>query len=235
MTATAMDDPRARTFGRGCLELCEAHGAELSRSWALWVVGLEEWRRGEARQAIDRITEGLRLKARVDDVAGTAHCLEVLAWATAEAGSAQDAARLLGAADALWRKIGSSLTGFGYFRRFHDPCVTRVREVLGDAVYDRLFQDGRQVDDFLERFTSASEPAAPASAAPASAALSPLTPRERQVAELVSQGMSNSEIAAALVIAQRTAEGHMERILSKLGFASRAQVAAWVIENRQGA
>ena len=55
----------------------------------------------------------------------------------------------------------------------------------------------------------------------------PLTPREVQVARLVARGRSNQEIAAQLVISPRTAEGHVKRILTKLGFTSRAQVAAW--------
>jgi hypothetical protein len=42
----------------------------------------------------------------------------------------------------------------------------------------------------------------------------------------------NKEIAAELVISRRTAEGHVERILTKLGFTSRAQVAAWVSASR---
>jgi DNA-binding NarL/FixJ family response regulator len=42
--------------------------------------------------------------------------------------------------------------------------------------------------------------------------------------------LSNKEIAATLVIAQRTAEGHVEHILSKLGFTSRTQIAAWIAE-----
>ena len=48
------------------------------------------------------------------------------------------------------------------------------------------------------------------------------------MARLLARGRSNKEIAAELVISQRTAEGHVERILTKLGFTSRAQVAAWV-------
>jgi non-specific serine/threonine protein kinase len=56
----------------------------------------------------------------------------------------------------------------------------------------------------------------------------PLTPRELQVARLIAGGRSNKDIAAELVIAQRTAENHVEHILTKLGFTSRAQVAAWV-------
>jgi non-specific serine/threonine protein kinase len=54
-----------------------------------------------------------------------------------------------------------------------------------------------------------------------------LTRRERQVADLVAQGLSNKDIAAKLVIAQRTAESHVENILTKLGFTSRTQIAAW--------
>ena len=48
------------------------------------------------------------------------------------------------------------------------------------------------------------------------------------MAELVAEGRSNKEIAAALVVSQRTAESHVEHILTKLGFTSRSQVASWV-------
>ena len=44
--------------------------------------------------------------------------------------------------------------------------------------------------------------------------------------------MSNREIAAKLVISRRTAEGHVDHILGKLGFTSRVQIAAWVAEHR---
>jgi non-specific serine/threonine protein kinase len=60
-----------------------------------------------------------------------------------------------------------------------------------------------------------------------------LTKRERQVADLVAQGLTNKAIATQLVISQRTAQGHVEHILTKLGFTSRAQIAAWVAEHAQ--
>jgi DNA-binding CsgD family transcriptional regulator len=66
-----------------------------------------------------------------------------------------------------------------------------------------------------------------APAPPARVARPQLTPREREVAALVATGLSNKEIAAKLVISERTAEGHVERILGKLGFRSRAQIASW--------
>ena len=57
-----------------------------------------------------------------------------------------------------------------------------------------------------------------------------LTERERTVASLVAQGHVNREIAAALVVSDRTVEAHVSNILSKLGFTSRRQIAAWAIE-----
>ncbi|MFB9307093.1 response regulator transcription factor [Kibdelosporangium philippinense] len=62
---------------------------------------------------------------------------------------------------------------------------------------------------------------------------SPLTPREQQVAELVADGLSNKDIAAQLMIAQRTAEAHIGHILTKLDFTTRVQLAAWFIEQRE--
>jgi predicted ATPase/DNA-binding CsgD family transcriptional regulator len=58
-----------------------------------------------------------------------------------------------------------------------------------------------------------------------------LTPREREVAALLLRGLSNRHIAEELVITERTAETHVCRILSKLGLDSRAQIAAWIMDN----
>jgi DNA-binding NarL/FixJ family response regulator len=57
-----------------------------------------------------------------------------------------------------------------------------------------------------------------------------LTARERDVAALVSRGLSNREIADALVLGERTVQTHVGHILNKLGFSSRAQIAAWAAE-----
>jgi pimeloyl-ACP methyl ester carboxylesterase/DNA-binding CsgD family transcriptional regulator len=54
-----------------------------------------------------------------------------------------------------------------------------------------------------------------------------LTPRQEQVAALVAQGLSNRRIAEELVITERSAESHVERILLRMGFRSRSQIAAW--------
>src|SRR5581483_9891326 len=84
---------------------------------------------------------------------------------------------------------------------------------------DQAIAEAR-ADDVLGR---AAKPAPPA---PRSA---PLTPREREVAALLARGLTNRQIAEALVISERTADNHVSHILDKLGFASRAQVAAWAV------
>ena len=56
----------------------------------------------------------------------------------------------------------------------------------------------------------------------------PLTGREREVAELVGQGLTNWEIAARLYLSERTAQNHVQHILTKLGSTSRSQIAAWM-------
>lgn len=59
-----------------------------------------------------------------------------------------------------------------------------------------------------------------------------LSPRQREVVQLITQGLSNKKIAEALFISERTADTHVEHILRKLGMHSRAQVAAWEMERR---
>jgi DNA-binding NarL/FixJ family response regulator len=59
-----------------------------------------------------------------------------------------------------------------------------------------------------------------------------LTRRELEVAELVADGLTSPQIAKKLVIAERTAEGHVEHVRNKLGFTSRAQIATWVGRQR---
>jgi DNA-binding NarL/FixJ family response regulator len=56
----------------------------------------------------------------------------------------------------------------------------------------------------------------------------PLTPREWEVAQLVAQGWTNRQIAVALSLSERTAQNHVQHILTKLGLANRSQITAWV-------
>jgi DNA-binding CsgD family transcriptional regulator len=59
-----------------------------------------------------------------------------------------------------------------------------------------------------------------------------LSPRELEVAELVTEGLTNSAIAARLFVSRATVSSHVTHILTKLGFTSRAQIAAWIATRR---
>lgn len=63
---------------------------------------------------------------------------------------------------------------------------------------------------------------------------SPLSPREREVARMVAQGLSNREVAAALYLSERTVERHVQNIFNKLDLNSRTQLAAWAHRHAHG-
>ena len=62
-----------------------------------------------------------------------------------------------------------------------------------------------------------------------------LSPRENEVADLVAEGLSNSAIARRLYLSRPTVASHVAHILTKLGFSSRAQIAAWAAQRRASA
>jgi DNA-binding NarL/FixJ family response regulator len=73
-------------------------------------------------------------------------------------------------------------------------------------------------------------PAARNSIRPGGASL--ITRRELEIAELITAGMSNREIARKLFLSERTVDNHVQHLLNKLTFHSRAQIAAWVERQR---
>ncbi|NGY65174.1 LuxR family transcriptional regulator [Lentzea sp. NEAU-D13] len=233
--ALAGEHERADSCVRELLTIAAHRGEGLHLSFVIWPNALNHWLLGDLTQATEQSLRALRIKLTcgADDRYGTALCLELLAWITADQQRHRRAATLLGAAAARWTDIGASITSYRHLVVQHDACARRIREAMGDAAFADAFAVGQNLAlDDLPAFAFEEEQGA---TPPLESLPSPLTRREQQVAELVADGLSNKEIAARLVIARRTAEGHVERILKKLGFASRAQLAAWVAERRHSA
>jgi predicted ATPase/DNA-binding CsgD family transcriptional regulator len=215
---------RAQAVCKEALQVSEAHGERLGRSYALWVLGFDTWlQRGP--QAADLARSALEIQRGFNDPVGAALIIELLAWIAASSGDATRAAGLLATADSVWSLIGTTIAAFGPPLGGHRAdCEARARAALGQRDLAAASRQGRHSTVEAAIASVLDEPLPPA---PSPAGL--LTLREREVAALVADGLSNRAIAARLVISQRTVDGHVERILAKLGFTSRAQVAAWAV------
>ncbi|GLW67144.1 LuxR family transcriptional regulator [Actinomadura rubrobrunea] len=228
------DSARAIAFGEEGIAVCETYGEGWHRAYAMMALGIEIWRQGDARRAAAMEQESLRFNRSLDDALGIGMNLEVLAWIAAGEEQFTRAARLLGAVQNVWKSVGAPLSGYGHLVHFHDECEARTRQALGASAFSSAFQHGARLSHEAALSYALEERPAEAAAASGAAEASPLTPRETEIAGLVAQGLSNKDIAATLVIAQRTVEGHIEHIMDKLGFRSRARIASWVRE-RDGA
>ncbi|MFD4264628.1 ATP-binding protein [Rhodococcus sp. NPDC058481] len=224
------DAPRAVACQEEALAITESRGESAYRAYSLCTLGLALWQ-SDPRRATGLFEQGLRLSRAVDDLLGSAICVEALAWIAASDRRTRRAAVLLGAAQSLWRAVGSHGVVVPTLLGYHEESERQVRTALGERAFDAAVGQGTSLsfDDgvayALDEQPQAAEPTA--GAAPS------LTRRERQVADLVAQGLTNKAIAEQLVIAARTVEGHVEHVLAKLGFTSRAQIAAWVVERTQ--
>ncbi|GAF49141.1 putative LuxR family transcriptional regulator [Rhodococcus wratislaviensis NBRC 100605] len=169
----------------------------------------------------------------MDDRTNGRGCIEVLSWIAVDEGAPRRAARMMGAVEGLTPTSGGPSTIYPDLLIHHDRCEQEARRAIGDHAFETEFRRGlvTQFDDATAYALDEKGPTDTTSVGPGSTAL---TRREQEVAELVAEGLTNRSIADKLVISQRTAQGHVEHILSKLGFTSRTQIAAWVIERRQG-
>ncbi|PBC35955.1 protein kinase [Rhodococcus sp. ACPA4] len=224
------DVPLSITCYEEMLAITEDHGELMYRSYSLWAMGVTRWRQGDRHQAAQLMEDGLRLTRKIDDRLMSAMCLESLAWASGDQNQ-QRAAVLMGAAEALREKIGSPTVLLPNLLVYHELCDHQARNGLGEKAFEKAYSIGYSLG-----FQGATEYALreePGVTGNAVKAMPVLTKRERQVAALVAQGLTNKEIAAKLVISPRTAQGHVEHILTKLGFTSRAQIAAWVVGHQE--
>uniref|UniRef100_A0AAU2AH17 LuxR C-terminal-related transcriptional regulator n=1 Tax=Streptomyces sp. NBC_00093 TaxID=2975649 RepID=A0AAU2AH17_9ACTN len=220
-------DSRAAESGRQAVALAETHGERWGRAYALWALGRDAWVHDDREASAALTRAALDAQQGFNDYVATALMLEVLAWTTAAGGDHERAGRLLGAVRSLLKKIGSAIPAFGpHLAQDHALCQETIEGALGPAAYEKALADGGKHD------TPARAIAYALGAELAAAAPGPLTRRESEVAALVAQGRSNRQIASTLGRSPRTVDMHVQNILAKLGFGSRAQIAAWWTANQ---
>jgi non-specific serine/threonine protein kinase len=209
------------------LAMTERGGDPWTRSHCLWGLGVATWLDGDDARAEQAEKEALRLSGQLDERSGIALSLEALAWISASRGDFERSARLQGAAFSVWESIPRRVPE--PLREHASRCEQVTRQAIGSERRTRLVEEGRRLDRAAAVAAGLEQKEQRRQTTRAERGRALLSPRELEVASLVAKGMSDREIAAELFIAQRTAESHVQHILTKLGFKSRSQIAAWAV------
>jgi non-specific serine/threonine protein kinase len=224
--------PTALALFESALAHARHLGVPYGLAWAQCGMGMIQSQLGDLQLATQLLNNSVSIAWSVRDMRTLTNCLGLLALLAATRRDAPAAARLFGAAEAAGEQSGS-VVRFGRPSSVINKAARWARDQLGDA-FDAAWQVGYTMP--LARLIE-NEADDPSSRIPESVCQSPRKPtnvlsaRELQVAELVSHGLKNGEIAERLVLSERTAEAHVSNSLAKLGLTSRAQLAVWASEH----
>ncbi|RMI32245.1 ATP-binding protein [Nocardia stercoris] len=223
------DTDRAAACESRVLELATQHEDSVYRCYALSQLGYTTVERGDLERGSVLLADSMRFARSIDDRQVVATALATLAFVAAQRNQPQRAAVLAGAAMAVAESLGSQAVTYLQVFRHQDQARQFAAATLGQRAFDAASRQGHDLD--LDAAIAYALEEQPKTADEPPTALAGLTRRERQIAQLVAEGLTNRAIAEKLVISQRTAAGHVEHILSKLHFTTRAQVAAWIAAN----
>ena len=212
----------------GLFDRCAAMAADLDleplSARARQMLGFPLVDLGELAAARAALAEGFPVCMDVGDRWVVQIGLAGFAGLAAKTGRPRLALRLAGAGDAYRDANEFSMP---------EPIVEIVGRWLAPArakagrAAERLVADGRRLSpEQAVDLVLANEP----DNAPPPGARQALTRREAEVAALAARGLTNRDIAAQLFLSVRTVEVHVDHILTKLGFHTRTQLAAWALE-----
>ena len=181
---------------------------------------------GELGASKPLFAEALRIARQIDDRVQLSYLLDALGCHAAGSGQAPLAARLLGAADTVRSETGNRIMPY------LAPQVAQAKASAIAALGAFRFEAESAAGSRLSRDDAVrlalGEPTHVAAEATEGAGAALLAKREAEVARLVAEGLTNKEIGARLFISEHTVDSHVRSILNKLGFNSRAQIAAWM-------
>jgi len=226
----------ARQWLNESLVLARAIGDRRILGAAIYQLAALDARCGDHAAAVTGYAESLQVLEQVQDRWGIARALDGCAEVLHAAGQPEVAKQIRAMADVLLDSLGLRCSPVDQIADARPPASIdkTPRSPKTTARTDRPEDVAQLVARAvaLLRLEPAIETNGPDET---SFHASVLTPREREVAALVARGLTNREIAAELVIAERTADTHVSNLLGKLGMKTRSQIAAWAVEHGQAA
>lgn len=174
---------------------------------------------GEPQQAERDLHDAIEVAERTGGRVRLPDALECLAALAADT-NPEHGARLLGAAHGMRQRHGEMR--FKAFDKDHDASVAQVREALGQEAFDTALSEGAALS--TGEAIGYARRGRGVRGRPASGWES-LTPTERDVVRLVSEGLPNKDIAARLFVSPRTVQTHLTHVYAKLAVSSRVQLA----------
>ena len=213
------DVDRARELELDCLATFRR--LERERQIATTLFALTELARAgrEPQAAQAYLEEASEIIGQLGDLPLLVSLLAPAAALAADRHRYERALCLLGAAEALQRATTSPI--WPPLARATRAWIPRAERAVGARQAARMRRHGGRLTltELIELLHAPDDSGVPSD---------PLTAREREIAAHLGAGETNRQIAAALVVSERTVDGHVANILRKLGFRTRSQVAAWI-------
>jgi predicted ATPase/class 3 adenylate cyclase/DNA-binding NarL/FixJ family response regulator len=176
---------------------------------------------GEPEQAERDAFDALAMAASLPAYFGISDILDCLGTLAGDAGSHREAARLFGAAEGFRQRIGA-VRLYKVWDAGYEVSVAAVRDALGEPDFDSAWAEGAALS--TEEAIAYAQRGRGERKRP-TAGWASLTPTERDVVRLVSEGLANKDIATRLFVSPRTVQTHLTHVYTKLGLTSRVQLA----------
>jgi predicted ATPase/class 3 adenylate cyclase/DNA-binding CsgD family transcriptional regulator len=189
-------------------------------AWALSARARVAIAAGEPEQAERDAQDALTCGAGIEAYLFVPDILECLAALVGQDDSHREAARLLGAAHAIRLRMGA--VRFKIYDADYHASVASLRDAMGDSDFDSAWAEGAALS--VEEAIAYAQRGRGQRKRPTSGWAS-LTPTERDVVRLVSEGLANNDIATRLFVSPRTVQTHLTHVYTKLGLTSRVQLA----------